>query len=282
MVMRISIFDYDNSLRLTNVRPPVSWVAPSTVADRSRNSAWESQPESLSRPDGTPDVWNQSIIEAVRDRLADPFTVTILMTARDRHAAEMVRKDLDSVGICFDAYIFDEKVPKLGDDLSLHYDDTGMPVMTDAIPSEYKRAMTLSIACWMNTGEIMFPEFECHTEHLPLSGVDEIEIFEDNIDNIEAVSEVASKLGIQFTGHLIEIATPARINEGWRGAGDPPLPGHFNAGAPKKKRAPKDRTYGAEPDMLDKPGVIVEPDVRKKISDYFTKMKLREIIRTIM
>ena len=97
-----------------------------------------------------------------------------------------------------------------------------------------------------------------------------------------AVAAIAAKLGITFTGQLVELAHPGAVNEGWREAGDHPLPGNFNAGEPKKKRAPKDATYGAEPDMLDKPGVIVEPVVRKKISDYFTKMKLREMIKTIM
>jgi len=68
------------------------------------------------------------------------------------------------------------------------------------------------------------------------------------------------------------------INE-WRTSGDPPLPGEFNKGAPKKRKAPYDATYGNEPDLLDRPGVIVEPDVRKKISNYFKDMKLREMIR---
>jgi len=280
--MRISIFDYDNSLKVTNARPPTSWVGPISSADRSRNSAWEAQPASIRRIGKDDNVWNESVIAAVKDRVADPFTVAVLMTARDMHASEIVINDLDTVGICFDAYIFDEKVPKLDSDLNVVYKDDRVPVMIDTSPELYKQAMTLAIACWMNTGEFLFPEFEKHTHDLPLSGVDEIEIFDDNVDNIEAVAAIAAKLGITFTGHLIEIAHRDAMNEGWRNAGDPPLQGDFNAGAPKKKRAPKDATYGSEPDLLDKPGVIVEPVVRKKISDYFTKMKLREMIKTIM
>lgn len=44
------------------------------------------------------------------------------------------------------------------------------------------------------------------------------------------------------------------------------------------KKIPNDPTYGHVTDMLDEPGVIVEPDVRAKISDYFKKMLLRETI----
>jgi hypothetical protein len=34
--------------------------------------------------------------------------------------------------------------------------------------------------------------------------------------------------------------------------------------------------------MLDQPGMIVEPDVRRKIAKYFKKMKLREMIEEII
>lgn len=77
----------------------------------------------------------------------------------------------------------------------------------------------------------------------------------------------------------IDIRAVTQSLKEWRTVGDSPLPGNFNRGAPRKKSAPHDATYGNEPDLLDKPGVIVEPDVRKKISNYFTKMKLREMIR---
>lgn len=50
----------------------------------------------------------------------------------------------------------------------------------------------------------------------------------------------------------------------------------------KKSQVKNDPTYGQEPDLLDQPGIIVEPDVRKKIADYFKKMMLRETIRSIL
>jgi len=50
----------------------------------------------------------------------------------------------------------------------------------------------------------------------------------------------------------------------------------------KQKASYYDSTYGQEPDLLDQPGVIVEPDVRKKIADYFKKMLLREIIQMMI
>jgi hypothetical protein len=49
-----------------------------------------------------------------------------------------------------------------------------------------------------------------------------------------------------------------------------------------KTKAPHDPTYGNEPDMLDKRGLIVEPDVRLKIAKYFKKMKMREMIEQIV
>jgi hypothetical protein len=67
----------------------------------------------------------------------------------------------------------------------------------------------------------------------------------------------------------------------WRHAGDPPLPGGIKRG-PKRRRPPADPTYGSEPDLLDKAGVIVEPDVRRKIASYYDDMLLREVIKRIL
>jgi len=62
----------------------------------------------------------------------------------------------------------------------------------------------------------------------------------------------------------------------WRTAGDPPLP--VKRRAPSvRRRPPHDPTYGDEPDLLDRDGTIVEPDVRMKISKYFKGMHLREM-----
>ena len=67
----------------------------------------------------------------------------------------------------------------------------------------------------------------------------------------------------------------------WRTVGDPALPG-LNTRGPKRRRPPRDPTYGEEPDLLDKPGVIVEPDVRRRIARYYDDMLLREVIMEIL
>lgn len=91
----------------------------------------------------------------------------------------------------------------------------------------------------------------------------------------------------QSTGPM-SVVTPVRsyFREGksrgaWRHAGDPPLPGGIKRG-PKRRRPPADPTYGSEPDLLDKAGVIVEPDVRRKIASYYDDMLLREVIKRIL
>lgn len=68
----------------------------------------------------------------------------------------------------------------------------------------------------------------------------------------------------------------------WRRPGDPATPGHSGRAPKAKTKAPHDRTYGSQDDMLDKPGTIVEPEVREKISKYFKTMGLREWIREII
>lgn len=68
----------------------------------------------------------------------------------------------------------------------------------------------------------------------------------------------------------------------WRSQKDPATPG-FKLREPRAKtKAPHDVTYGNEPDMLDEPGLIVEPDVRRKIAKYFKQMKMREMIEKII
>jgi len=64
----------------------------------------------------------------------------------------------------------------------------------------------------------------------------------------------------------------------WRTQGDPAAPGFKTREPRAKTKAPHDPTYGAQSDMLDEPGLMVEPDVRRKIASYFKKMKLREMI----
>lgn len=65
------------------------------------------------------------------------------------------------------------------------------------------------------------------------------------------------------------------MKSAWRRQGDPPAPGLGNLKGPKRVRPPHDPTYGEEPDMLDKEGLIVEPDVRRVISAYMKDMGLR-------
>jgi hypothetical protein len=69
---------------------------------------------------------------------------------------------------------------------------------------------------------------------------------------------------------------------GWRTSGDPPAGRHKLSEPRAKTRAPHDPTYGREKDMLDQPGLMVEPDVRRKIAKYFKQMKLREMIEEIL
>jgi hypothetical protein len=68
----------------------------------------------------------------------------------------------------------------------------------------------------------------------------------------------------------------------WRTSGDPPAGKHKISEPRAKTRAPHDPTYGSEPDMLDRPGLMVEPDVRRKIAKYFKTMKLREMVEEIL
>ena len=68
----------------------------------------------------------------------------------------------------------------------------------------------------------------------------------------------------------------------WRSNGDPPAGRHKLSEPRAKTKAPYDPTYGRETDMLDAPGLMVEPDVRRRIAKYFKQMKLREMIEEIV
>ena len=65
------------------------------------------------------------------------------------------------------------------------------------------------------------------------------------------------------------------MKSAWRTAGDPPAPGLRSLKGPKRGRPPNDPTYGEQPDLLDKEGLIVEPDVRRVIAAYMRDMGLR-------
>jgi hypothetical protein len=66
-----------------------------------------------------------------------------------------------------------------------------------------------------------------------------------------------------------------REKSAWRKQGDPPAPGLGSLKGPKRSRPKRDPTYGREPDLLDKEGLIVEPDVRRVIAAYMRDMGLR-------
>ena len=65
------------------------------------------------------------------------------------------------------------------------------------------------------------------------------------------------------------------MRSAWRKQGDPPAPGLGSLKGPKRGKPPHDATYGEQPDLLDKPGLIVEPEVRKVIAAYMDHMGLR-------
>lgn len=71
-------------------------------------------------------------------------------------------------------------------------------------------------------------------------------------------------------------------NSRWHTNRDPTTQGHKLSEPRARTRAPHDITYGNEPDMLDAPGLMVEPDVRRKIAKYFKAMKLREVIEQVV
>lgn len=65
------------------------------------------------------------------------------------------------------------------------------------------------------------------------------------------------------------------MKSAWRTVGDSPAPGLGSLKGPKRGKPPRDPTYGEEPDLLDREGLIVEPDVRRVIAAYLRDMGLR-------
>lgn len=294
MIKRLAIFDFDGTLKDTHDNVDPSYMSdlrfsedPEEIrAYAGRSIRWLSSPASISRPGGG-DPWIDPVVEAAREAINDPSTLAVLMTARNLPARDMILDALrNEVGLEFDIDLF-----KTSDKDA----ETGKYI--SELPAAWKAK---------KTAEILLSE----------PGITRVDVYEDSEENLNAIGGVIPD-GVEYVPHLegtrraarlsrksahkvnldklnsqrkafysergIDIGALTRslkdtINE-WRTAGDAPLPGHFNKGAPKKKKAPYDSTYGSEPDLLDKPGVIVEPDVRKKISNYFTKMKLREFIR---
>ena len=292
MKRRLAIFDFDGTLKDTHDNVSLSYMAdksfsenPEDIRDYARRSiTWLTSIESVSRAEGG-DPWIEPVVEAAREALSDDETLAVLMTARNPGAKELIIGVLQGdVGLKFDLEIFKTN------DVD---PETGKYISED--PATWKARTTLALL--QNNPTI---------EH--------VDVYEDSQENLSAIGAAIPE-GVSYTPHLestrraerlarkaahktalgalnqrrkdfynaraIDIRAVTQSLKEWRTVGDAPLPGNFNKGAPKKKRAPHDRTYGNEPDLLDKPGVIVEPDVRKKISDYFGKMKLREFIRAV-
>jgi len=284
MIKRLAIFDFDGTLKDTHDNVDPAFLAhirlstdPSEIQRYNQRSLeWLASMDSMVDPLGD-DPWIEENVQAAREAYEDPETYSVLMTARGGGSKEPLMQLLKEKGLRFNEYIF-------------------------------KREMIIP-----ETGETRYlnaPEFKARETIALINRVGEnleiVEVFEDSEENLDAIRSIIPQ-EIEYVPHLEMTRRASRaarklahkkaasviakqrkafydnlkseiINE-FRTAGDPPLPGNFNRGAPKKKKAPHDATYGSEPDMLDRPGVIVEPDVRKKISDYFAKMKLREFIR---
>lgn len=290
MFKRLAIFDFDGTLKDTHDNVSLDYMAdksfsenPEDIRDYARRSiTWLSSIESVTRPEGG-DPWIEPVVEAARAALSDDDTLAVLMTARNPGVKELIVGVLQNeAGLKFDLELF-----KTNDIDPV----TGKYISED--PATWKARTTLAILQQNPT-------------------IEHVDVYEDSQENLSAIGAAIPE-GVTYTEHLessrraarlarkaahktalnalnqrrkafyaergIDIRAVTQSLKEWRTAGDSPLPGNFNRGAPRKKIAPHDATYGNEPDLLDKPGVIVEPDVRKKISNYFTKMKLREMIR---
>jgi hypothetical protein len=290
MIRRISIFDFDGTLKDTHDNVDPNYLSdlrfsenPEEIKAYARRSIdWLSSINSISRPEGG-DPWIEPVVSAARDAIADDETLAVLMTARNPGARDLILNLLRSeVGLEFDVVLF-----KTND--------------VDPVTGKY---ISEEPAAWKarKTADLLQSEPD----------VTDVDVYEDSEENLNAIGSIIPE-GVTYTPHLestrrgqrlarkaahksalndlnqkrkafysergIDIGALTRSLKEWRTVGDAPLPGNFNKGAPKKNRPPHDTTYGNEPDLLDRPGVIVEPVVRKKISDYFTKMKLREFIR---
>lgn len=293
MFKRLAIFDFDGTLKDThdNVNPDFMSdfrfsENPDEIRAYSRRSIdWLRSAESVSRAEGG-DPWIEPVVEAARAAINDSDTLAVLMTARNANAKEMVVDLLSSgAGLTFDEAVF----------------------KTNDIDPETGKYVSEEPAAWKARTTLAFIRSE--------PSITRVDVYEDSEENLRAISAVIPE-GVTYEPHLestrraarlsrkathkaaldsmnrqrkefysrlgINISTAQRVLKEFRSAGDPPLPGRFNKGAPAPKRPPRDATYGSEPDLLDRPGVIVEPDVRKKISNYFTQMKLREMIRELL
>jgi len=293
MLKRLAIFDFDGTLKDTHDNVNPNFMSdfrysekPDEIRAYSRRSIdWLASIESISRAEGG-DPWIEPVIEAAKAAINDSETLAVLMTARNAGAKELVVNVLrDGAGLVFDEVMF--KTNEINPETGKHISEE---------PAPWKARKTFDLI-----------QSEPSIEH--------VDVYEDSEENLRAIGAAIPE-GVTYKPHLestrrgarlarkaahkvalddlnrqrkefysargIDISALTKSLREWREVGDAPLPGNFNKGAPKKKRPPHDSTYGNEPDLLDKPGVIVEPDVRKKISNYFTKMKLREMISELI
>lgn len=284
MIKRLAIFDFDGTLKDThdNVDPGFLSqfrfsIDPAEIQRYNQRSLeWLASVDSMVNPAGG-DPWIEENVLNARAAYADPETYSVLMTARGGGAKEALMQLLNEKGVRFNEHIFKREMldPETGETRYLN-------------APEFKARETTGLINQIGESLEVVEVFEDNEENIAAIGrvvppnVEYIPHLEESRREVRAARKVAHKKAAALVAKarktFYEDLKAQQINE-WRTAGYPPLPGAFNKGAPKKKKAPHDATYGSEPDMLDKPGVIVEPDVRKKISDYFTKMKLREFIR---
>jgi len=290
MTKRLAIFDFDGTLKDTHDNVPPWYMDDLRLSTdpeeikryNQRSLEWLTSIESIEDPEGD-DPWIEPIVAAAKEAYADPETWSVLLTARGRGSEPVLRQVLDSKGILFNQYLFKRNAidPESGATRHLEAPEFKHMELTDLLS---------------------MPQMQ---------DVEIVEVYEDSDENLQAMRAAVPE-GIEYVPHLETSRREARQTRKaahkkaaavrakerkafydrqraqaeslmeWRTSGMAPLPGDFNRGAPKKRKAPHDATYGSEPDMLDRPGVIVEPDVRKKISDYFTKMKLREFIRDFL
>ena len=293
MLKRLAIFDFDGTLKDTHDNVNPNFMSdfrfsenPDEVRAYARRSIdWLTSIESVARSEGG-DPWIEPVVAAAREAINDSETLAVLMTARNAGAKDLVVDLLlTDAGLVFDEVMF----------------------KTNDIDPETGKYISEEPASWKARKTLDLIQSEPSIEH--------VDVYEDSEENLRAIGAVIPE-GVTYEPHLestrrnarltrkaahkvsldnlnrqrkefysqrgIDIGALTKSLKEWRTAGAPPLPGNFNKGAPKKKRPPYDSTYGNEPDLLDKPGVIVEPDVRKKISNYFAKMKLREMISELI
>ena len=99
MITRVAVFDFDGTL-FGSPEKPVWWP-------------WQGfwgRPESLSPPyvpeNPGAEWWASPVVHAARQAMADPQTLTVMMTGRPPKLEARIRQMLDGMGLRFDHYYF--------------------------------------------------------------------------------------------------------------------------------------------------------------------------------